>query len=45
MDVELYVAYPETIEETAIKAGQKELFNNPNTRDEVAFIGVYHYQE
>jgi len=33
----------ESIEEEALKIGQKELFNNPNTKDEVAFIGIYHY--
>jgi len=29
------------VESVAIDIGQNLLFNNPNTEDEVAFVGVY----
>lgn len=42
-----YVSIPfdtpeEKVEEVAIQKGTVSFFNNPNTRDEVAFVGVYH---
>jgi len=31
----------EEIEEVAVGYGEKEFFNNPNTEDEIAFVGIY----
>ncbi len=42
-----YVSIPfdtpkEKIEEVATQKGMQKFFNNPHTRDEVAFVGVYY---